>query len=205
MRKSLWVAGLLVLLLCAKPVSGDTLHYVGNGRLDTVVQDVVERETPIPILSHLLCEAKGNSVTLTATDQLSIGTSCEAKAFDFQRVPTQKDLLVSVNYETNDLWNYGFWVPLEFSNLSAGAEFGLKSFSGDLQLTQAQTFTGPDSAPVLSTGVFNLSNGTRVTVTSQFTSVPEPSTLLLFGTGLVGLWVFRRFKRPYRSVTHSWS
>src|SRR5260370_19538276 len=46
----------------------------------TLTQGVVERKTTIPILSHLLCEAKGNRVTLTATDlELSIRTSCEAK------------------------------------------------------------------------------------------------------------------------------
>src|SRR5260370_8954195 len=45
-----------------------------------LTQGVVERKTTIPILSHLLCEAKGNRVTLTATDlELSIRTSCEAK------------------------------------------------------------------------------------------------------------------------------
>jgi DNA polymerase III subunit beta len=45
-----------------------------------LTQGVVERKTTIPILSHLLCEAKGNGVTLTATDlELSIRTSCEAK------------------------------------------------------------------------------------------------------------------------------
>ncbi len=43
-------------------------------------QGVVERKTTIPILSHLLCEAKGNRLTITATDlELSIRTSCEAK------------------------------------------------------------------------------------------------------------------------------
>jgi len=41
-----------------------------------LTQGVVERKTTIPILSHLLCEAKGNSVTLTATDlELSIRTT----------------------------------------------------------------------------------------------------------------------------------
>src|SRR5579863_6243257 len=45
-----------------------------------LTQGVVERKTTIPILSHLLCDAKGNSVTLTATDlELSIRTACEAK------------------------------------------------------------------------------------------------------------------------------
>jgi DNA polymerase III subunit beta len=45
-----------------------------------LTQGVVERKTTIPILSHLLCEAKGNGITITATDlELSIRTSCEAK------------------------------------------------------------------------------------------------------------------------------
>src|ERR1700741_579090 len=46
----------------------------------TTTQGVVERKTTIPILSNLLVEAKGNQLTITATDlELSIRTSCEAK------------------------------------------------------------------------------------------------------------------------------
>src|SRR5208282_724218 len=45
-----------------------------------LTQGVVERKTTIPILSHLLCEAKGNRLTITATDlELSVRASCEAK------------------------------------------------------------------------------------------------------------------------------
>src|SRR5271168_4905365 len=45
-----------------------------------LTQGVVERKTTIPILSHLLCEAKGSRLTITATDlELSIRTSCDAK------------------------------------------------------------------------------------------------------------------------------
>src|SRR6202046_3420943 len=45
-----------------------------------LTQGVVERKTTIPILSNLLCEAKANRPTITATDlELSIRTSCEAK------------------------------------------------------------------------------------------------------------------------------
>lgn len=45
-----------------------------------LTQGVIERKTTIPILSHLLCEAKGNRLLITATDlELSIRTSCEAK------------------------------------------------------------------------------------------------------------------------------
>jgi DNA polymerase III sliding clamp (beta) subunit (PCNA family) len=44
-------------------------------------QGVVERKTTIPILSNLLVEAKGSSLTITATDlELSIRTSCEARS-----------------------------------------------------------------------------------------------------------------------------
>jgi DNA polymerase-3 subunit beta len=46
----------------------------------SLTQGVVERKTTIPILSNLLCEAKDNRLTITATDlELSIRTSCEAK------------------------------------------------------------------------------------------------------------------------------
>src|SRR5579864_7778837 len=46
----------------------------------STTQGVVERKTTIPILSNLLVEAKGNRLTITATDlELSIRTSCEAK------------------------------------------------------------------------------------------------------------------------------
>src|ERR1700757_4980776 len=46
----------------------------------TTTQGVVERKTTIPILSNLLCEAKGNQLAITATDlELSIRTSCEVK------------------------------------------------------------------------------------------------------------------------------
>src|SRR6201998_3866265 len=46
----------------------------------SLTQGVVERKTTIPILSHLLLEAKGNRLTITATDlELSVRTSCEAK------------------------------------------------------------------------------------------------------------------------------
>src|ERR1043166_1443257 len=45
-----------------------------------LTQGVVDRKTTIPILSHLLCEAKGNRLTITATDlELSVRASCEAK------------------------------------------------------------------------------------------------------------------------------
>jgi DNA polymerase-3 subunit beta len=45
-----------------------------------LTQGVVERKTTIPILANLLFEAKGNQLTITATDlELAICTSCPAK------------------------------------------------------------------------------------------------------------------------------
>src|SRR6202051_2353164 len=45
-----------------------------------LTQGVVERKTTIPILSHILCEASGSRLHITATDlELSVRTSCEAK------------------------------------------------------------------------------------------------------------------------------
>ena len=39
----------------------------------SLTQGVVERKTTIPILSHLLCEAKGSRLSISATDlELSI-------------------------------------------------------------------------------------------------------------------------------------
>jgi DNA polymerase-3 subunit beta len=46
----------------------------------SLTQGVVERKTTIPILSNILCEAKGGRLAITATDlELTICTSCEAK------------------------------------------------------------------------------------------------------------------------------
>jgi PEP-CTERM motif-containing protein len=105
--------------------------------------------------------------------------------------PTSQDFLVTVKTGTANLFGYHFAVPpfnLEFSNLAAGGGLGLDSPFGDLLLTGAQMFTGSDSAPVLSTGIFYLSNGTKVTVTDM----PEPPTLLLLASGLVGFAIFRK-------------
>src|SRR5271154_2748999 len=59
----------------------------------SLTQGVVERKTTIPILSNLLCEAKGNRLTITATDlELSIRTSCEVKVKKegFATIPAKK-------------------------------------------------------------------------------------------------------------------
>jgi DNA polymerase-3 subunit beta len=47
----------------------------------SLAQGVVERKTTIPILSHLLCEAKGSQMLISATDlELSIQSACPIKS-----------------------------------------------------------------------------------------------------------------------------
>ena len=106
---------------------------------------------------------------------------------------------VNVNNGSANLFGYSYLLPpftLQFSNLSSGGGFGLvvPSF-GYLQLTGPQMFTGPDSSPILSTGIFHLAYQTTVTVTSV--SVAEPATIFLLGLGLIGLGFLRK-----RYVSH---
>ena len=103
---------------------------------------------------------------------------------------------VTVDNGSIDLLGYGYSAlppfTLEFSSTSHNGGFGLVvPILGDLQWKGLQMFTVTGSnysAPKLSMGTFLLDNGlVKVTVTT-----PEPSTLLLLSSALVGLGLFRK-------------
>jgi hypothetical protein len=104
------------------------------------------------------------------------------------------DFTVTVHNGSINLQGYAFSplppFDLEFSNASDGGGFALVvPILGEFQWKGAQMFSGSDSAPTLyANKTFLLDNGlVKVTVTA-----PEPSTLLLLSSALVGLGLFRK-------------
>jgi hypothetical protein len=102
------------------------------------------------------------------------------------------DFILSVDNGSINLGGQSISTPpfkLEFWDALKGGGFGLVvPYLGGLQLKGDLLFTGSDSAPTLSTGIFHLDYG--VTVTAM--AVPEPTALLLLGFGLVGVGLFRK-------------
>ncbi len=135
------------------------------------------------------------------TLQYMVSGQAGSATFYLQRNPmvtsfSSGDFYVTVNNGSLNLLGYSFSLPpyvLEFSNASTGGGFGFDLPNGaDFQLTGKQMFTGSDSAPTLSPGTFSLFNSWLGSVTVRVTGVPEPSTLLLLGFGLVGLGLLRK-------------
>jgi len=100
------------------------------------------------------------------------------------------DFTVLATNVTLDGLNIGTYT-LEFMNASQGGGFEVNILGVTFDLSGAQLFTGTDSSPVMSTGNFSLDNG-WFKLSASAVATPEPATLLLFGSGLLGFGFFAR-------------
>jgi len=103
-------------------------------------------------------------------------------AFYIDNVP------VDFNGTTTDL-RVEFFEPSNLGGLNLDNN-GTFNLFGNIELFGPQLFTGSPSAPTFTLGTFSLANngsdGTPYSLTIA-SAVPEPSSLLLLGTGLMGV------------------
>jgi PEP-CTERM motif-containing protein len=124
--------------------------------------------------------------------------------FDIPSSPTPSNFVTGEGFEVDNLTAIGSFgtetIDVAFYDADGSVHdggFGWSTFGVVDILTGPQMFTGPDSAPTLLIGVYNLTaqNETATLKIAELPpSVPEPSTFALFGTGILGLAGMARHK-----------
>ena len=123
-------------------------------------------------------------------------------AFDFLDLnPVLDDTFLAVTTVTGDI--VGSVTMLDLSSSLIGADFG--TYSQTFTLDPSWMFDGEMSFTLSEVGGF-LSGGTlsfvgidNVSVTTTTAPVPEPSTMLLMGAGIVGLLTYNRRRSKAKS------
>ena len=141
------------------------------------------------------------SITLTGTSGAALGFGSVTQDFDIAPVSLKPTGLVDGT--NNFYWPDGFGSPLDMSLTSD------PGIAGGVVFWQGTTFSG------LVAGTYDFSCGAggldcgdtaqwddwgpgteSITLTTaDITPVPEPASMILFGSGLIGLAAWRRFKK----------
>jgi hypothetical protein len=116
--------------------------------------------------------------------------------------------ITDVIYSENDIpQNPASIVFFSFPNGGGFSLFDSYTFQGILS-SGPQIYSGSEDAPTFLTGTFSLpdyfgtSNGIGIPATLTIKSVPEPSSLMLLGTGMLALLGLALKKRSHSSIMH---
>ncbi len=111
--------------------------------------------------------------------------------------------ITDVTYSENDILQNP--AVLTFSSLPYGGFFLWDNYQGVLSFG-SQLYSGTEDAPTFLEGTYSLpdifsGSDPNGTATLTIKSVPEPSSLMLLGMGMLALLGLALKKRPYSSIT----